>query len=441
MADSQDIRFRLKTEGDTSGAEEVEKSIFRALDASEQASKQADVQEAKARQAAQVQREQAASLREIADAQQRIIAAKLADTIGQISQRFAGLSPEIDLALGSTQNFLGVFASTGDPIKASMAVAATAIGSVIEAYKGLEEVEKRTTQQIIEAEERKKKAFAAYAKELQDANLKKFFDDETAAIDRNIQRLEARARILAAKREADAAVQDITGPAATPDEEVRRERDRALANVEANVEKAAQIAAAAADKATNLALQATQIAARDGDRSDEALRAFQQRDAAIAAAETAKTQADEVAASAVAEKQKIAAAATAQLNEIQTAARDALTKNAQEIKQTIEAIAAEQKGQIGADTRGALEGLTKLLQDNQISPDEVGLLAQFVQNFRGSQDAIRSGVTASMDAILQENRAILDAMKSRDSAIISLRAEISRMNAEFNDRLNQVGGY
>lgn len=440
MAD-QNIDFRLNTQGDTSGAEEVEKSIFRALDASEEASKQADVATAKARQAAQVQREQADSLREIADAQQRIIAAKLADTVGQISQKFMGLSPEVDLALSSTQNFLGVLATTGDPIKASMAVAASAISAVIEAYNGLQEVEKKTSDQTIEWQEKKKKAFEAYAKELSDKNLKKYFEDEAAAIEQSLQKLQARARILGAKREADAAIEDATGPAASPDQQVVRDRDRALAEIQANVDQAARIAASAAEKATNLSQYAAQVAARDGDRSDEALQAYRQRDAAIAQAESAKLSADEIAATAVAEKQKITAAAAAQLSEIQTSATDAITKNAQEVKKTIEAVVTEQQGKVGADTRGALEGITQLLQDSQITPEEVGQLQQYIKNFRGSQDAIRSGVTASMDLVVSSNKEILDAFKARDAQIVDLKNQLQNLNREFNERLSQATGF
>lgn len=144
MASDPNIKIKIKTEGDTSGAEAVQKSIFAVEKEAKKAEKELDVLEAKKRLAARQSAEG-----NIAEKAQGL----LGNSLVKGAAAKAGYAEELNLltklmgglrtaASGVTAGILGVFAAVG----AGVGIAATAIETRISLLKGFETEANRTSE-------------------------------------------------------------------------------------------------------------------------------------------------------------------------------------------------------------------------------------------------------------------------------------------------------
>ncbi len=443
MADPTDIELKLKTTGDTSGAEAVEKSIFAVEDAAKDASRQADVDIVKGKQAAEVQKQQAEALREVVDLQQRIVAAQLAQAIGKVSEQFKGLSPEVDMAITAGENFLNVFATTGDPIKATLALTATAIGGVVTAYREAAE----QTKQIAKTEQENLKHTAelraAFAAQLRTEGLVAFFKKETDELEEQekvlnrIVKINASERALAAQQQATAGAAAVAGGASAAGVTAQQQgtsTDNAVAALKEKLAQSQQAVEIADKAAGTLELAAKALVQNQGEGGKEAL-------AATAAAEAARTKAEEL-------RKDEAANQVVILNEMQaanSAGKQAVEKTGQEglaaLKEGVEkerdALQKEVTNQgihASSNAKTALEEFSKVLADGQITADELKLLADAQNRVRGSQEAMNTAVkegfdetATALDAVLSIIRPVLNKIAAQGAEIADLRAQISTL--------------
>lgn len=275
MADPTDILLKLKTEGDTKGAEAVRDGLKDVRTEEQKLQAQADVDEAKRRQAIRLQEEQAKSLRDIADVQHRIIAAKLADSIGQLTQQFAGLSPELDMVLGSSRSFLEVLSTTGDPIRASLALTASSIGSVIQAWQKQEAFEKQVADQTKDRIAKTAALRAAYAKQVREERMEQYFKREVEELENEekvlirIARIRESERQLAATEQANKNAAAVDSGAKT---EVGAQADNlatSAANKIADILAQQQAAKDNLDKVEEQAVTLDQLAKRGFDSAEK----------------------------------------------------------------------------------------------------------------------------------------------------------------------------
>lgn len=424
MAD--DIEFHLKTTGDPSGAQAVEKSIFKAEDAAKQASRQADVDIAKGRQLAEVEREQAAALQEIADGQQRIVAANLADSIGKLSSQFSGLSPEVDLALRGTQNFLNVFATTGNPIAATFALAGSAVSDVMTAYRGaaaeakeLSKQEQADVQKLIEFRQR-------LAAQLRAENLAAFYERETTALNKQADAIERMDRIRNARNEAAAAVEGAFGVPQSRQQEIQGQLDRTLADLAARVTKAEELAKVASTQAALADSVAQTTATNEGEKSPEAVAAAKAAEQARAAAETAQANVEEVRAITEADKQKALAAAATQTQEVIQEFEEQITEQATRVRDAIQRTADEKGGALDADIKGAFDTIVKLLGDSIPNSQQQAQLIQAMQQAAGSRDAVNNDLSSYFRESAAFQQATLNEIRSFRAQVTGFREQLGQ---------------
>lgn len=451
MPDPTDIELKLKTTGDTTGADEVKKSLFAVEDAAKDASRQADVDIVKGKQAAAVQREQAASLAQIAEFQQRIVAGQLAQAVGKISESFKGMSPEVDLALDATQNFFSTLATTGNPVAALLAVTATAVGGVVTAYtdagkkiKAIAKEEKADLKELADL----RRQFAA---QIRAENLTAFFQKELDALDEQektlerIVRITASERALAAQQQAaagTAAVAAGASPQAVAAGQQATSTNNEVAALKQSLEQSKLAVAVADDAAGKLELLAKTLAVAGNDAESAAAAATEATAARLKAGEVAREEAanqavilNEMATANSAGKQAVEA--------IAKEGREALTES---VKQERDAIQAEVT-RLGANaTTGAkatLEILNKILVDGKVSADELGKLAEAQGRMNGMTEKANAAVAESMAtaekntaALLETIQPLLGVLDQQTSAIAILRQAVINLEMRVSQGLN-----
>lgn len=439
--DPTDIEFKLKTTGDTAGAEAVEKSIFAAEDAAKTASRQADVDIVKGKQAAAVQREQAEALAQVVEYQQRIVAGQLAAAIGKVSEEFKGLGPDVDMAITAGQNFLNTFATTGDPIKATLALTATAIGGVVTAYREAAE----QTKEIAKTEQENLKNIAElrrnFAAQLRAENLAAFFKKETDELEEQekvlnrLVKINASERALAAQQQATAGAAAVAGGASAAGVAAQQQGTATDNNVATLRDKLAQSELAvktAADNAGKLELAAKAFVLQQGEGGKDAL-------AATAAALEARAKAEEVrkeeAANQVVILNEMQAANNAGKQAVESTGREGLAALKEGLEKERDALQAEVTRQgiyASSNAKTALEEFNEILKDQQVTADELQRLAAAQNRVRGSQEAMNTAVkdgfdetATALDAVLNIIRPVLSRINAQAAEIADLRSQIS----------------
>lgn len=448
MADNeQDILFRLRTEGDTEGAEQVSEAIQETGDAAKSAGQEAQQADPQLQQLINIQRAQVAT--QIASALGKVgsavreMAADFKTSDKEFSQTLENTAVGIDSLTGALSGAAQGFA-VGGPFGAAIGGLVglmsgplkDAYGDMIRDLDAAAQAERRAA----EMTRKLKDARQAFADQVRQEKLATIFDDQSDAIEKQVRLIETLARLNAAERGAAGAVQDALQPAATPEQQIARDLNRDLADIDAKVQTAADLAAQAAIHAQDAQQNAIRVSASEGENSAIAIKAAAARDAAIQEADALAAKADELRATREAEQQKIRAAAVEQLAALGDAAGNSITENATSVIRTIQQVAAEQQGRVGADTKGALDQLTKLVGD--LIPDEQQTAAfqQAIQQFRGSQDAAQNRLVPAMDEILATNREIIASQAARDAEILRQKREIADSNTRFQEQLQQISG-
>lgn len=438
MPDPTDILLKLKTEGDTSGAEAVEKAIAKTGDASEEAAK-------KTKEVAVNDSE--ANLRGRAVAWVRVGEGvkQYAKTIGDAASASGALNEQQkqlvrSIADGAEQ--AGGFISTvaqgfaaGGPAGAAIAAGTSAVGLLASAWAAMRGDQAAADKAAKDAEESFKRLQGFSAKlpllqqmqevsELLDAGIEK-----QLALTKNLAELEKQQRDANTSNALASRKQVVLGDVDSLENDAAGTRNAAdvkLAEVEAKVKLAADLASQAAGLAAIAIDNEKKVAAlADGD-SEKLAKAVVQRDAANAAAEAAQTNLLTVQAAAETEKQKINAEVIKEFGDLRTEARKTISENAFDVIESIEKISKEEGGKIDANAKGALSNLIKLVTDSVPDETQVEAFRQAIQQFRASEDARANGLIPFLDNITKLNAEFQSGLAVRDSAILDL----TRQNAE-----------
>jgi hypothetical protein len=435
---AEDIEFKLKTTGDTSGAEEVKKSLEWANDEAQEAQRQSDVAVAKQRQANEAQKVQAATLREIADAQQRIVAGQLAEAIGKIAEEFKGMGAEADLALTATQTFLTTLAATGNPIAASLAVAGTALNALMDTYREATELDKKLKKDQEESLKSIAELRADYVRQIREERLTEFFQRELDALGLQEAALNRIAKIRASERELEAArsagsvagAQAAGNTTAEGADALRLSQavNAEIAAINDELATAAALQAVAQDKATAVSLKAAALQENSPAQIkalDEAGKLQAEADRMLADLEADQEVATNKIAAIVARGQTTAA-------EIGQAGLDALQQAATTQRDALQA----EVGRLGANAsvgaKSALQILEQILRDGEIRAEEVVRYQEALGRLNGVQEANSKAVQDAMEdsvaAISTQTGMIRDVvakLAAQKSEIDALKAQIS----------------
>lgn len=455
----QDIDILLKTTADTTGAEDTKKAISDVDKAAQEAQRDQDVATAKQRQATRAAKEQAEALREIADGQQRLIAANLADAIGKMSAQFRGLSPEIDMAIGSTQTFLSVLASTGNPVAALLAMTGSAISSLVDAEKSAAAMIKGAEKDIVKAHEKMREARAVWVQQVRTENLQQFFKKELdmlelqeAALGRIFQIREKERGLEAARQRAagQAAVRGGIDPFAAQDADSARrsarptemaptdpfaaqaadlatEQTNAIKEVQDSLTESSRQLGIAQEKALRLKGEADNLAAINGEGADVAVAAAKEAEAAAKnATKLAEALPDlqRMAQIDIATIQEETRSKIADLNE---QAGRALAKSADEEISKLRSRAEDNGQTISAAMEGIIAQISKATQDGLVESKELPAFIDQLNRVRGVREGNDAKLMEGMDALLRTTTVMASRLPSILSDIKRLEAEVQQI--------------
>jgi hypothetical protein len=438
MADPEDIKFKLQTEGDTSGAEAVEKSIFKAEDAAKQASRQADVDLVKQRQAIAAQKEQAAVLREIADGQQRVVAANLAGALGKIAGEFQGISQEADLALTGTQNFLNVFASTGNPITAALALVGTAVNGVMDAYREAEKTVKASDEATAARLRKIADLRAEYARNVREEGLEAFFKRQLDALTETEQALIRIAQIRASERDLAAARTEASGAAAVDAGKTTAEGAQALAlsqevtNQVTAIQDELALAATAQQKIQDEATALKQEAALLIENSDKQKQVLASANAKQQEADKALLDLNAAQEVGLNKIETLKTRGVASVEEISQASLTALTAATQKSRDAIKAEVDRLGTNASAGAKSTLALLDSILKDGIVRADEQAKLAEAQGRMNGMTEKANAQVLAALEDLAKNQTAFLSVITPVTQRIRNMEAEISRLSAQMS---------
>jgi hypothetical protein len=440
MANPEDIEFKLKTTGDTSGAEEVKKSLEWANDEAQEAQRQSDVAVAKQRQANEAQKAQAAILREIADGQQRIVAGQLAEAIGKIAEEFKGMGAEADLALTGTQTFLTTLAATGNPIAASLAVAGVAINALMDAYRAATELDKKLKKEQEVSIKKIAELRADYARQIREENLTSFFQAELDALDEQEAALTRIAKIRASERELDAAqaagslAGSLASGATTAEgaDAVRLSQEVAseIAAINDELSTAASLQANAQEMASAAALKASALQENSDAQIqalDEATKLQAEADRMLADLEADREVATNKIAAIVARGETTAA-------EIGQAGLDALTQAATTQRDALQAEVDRLGANASAGAKSTLQILEQILLDGQVRADELGRFNEALGRMNGMQET----QAAAVEDALNESAAALAAQTGVIKSLFTVFQDLKNQNNELKAQLGTI---
>ncbi len=415
MADSSDINFKLTTEADTTGAEEMEKSIFKVQDAAKQAAEQADVDAIKAKQAEAAQKVQVELLKELADGQQRIIAAGLAKELSKISRGFGAISPEATLAVNATQNFLTVIATTGNPITALLALTATAIGGVTKAYNDAAAQQKQLSKDEEESLKKLRAAREEYATFIRTQGLVQFFKQELDQLEEQekvlgrIVKIAASERALAAQRQATSGAAAVASGADASGAAAQNLDTNTNNQVAALNDKLAQSQLAvtnAVKKADDLELESKALATA-GHVGEDAVKAAKEAD-------EARKKATELTADLAADRevtnnqiQTILEASKASQAKIAEDSGKQLAEGAKAEVEKIKAASEKSGNAISSQAKAGIDTITELAKDGIIKPEEMARLRDALQRIYNSRERSDTEVAKGLETLMKGNEAFI----------------------------------
>jgi hypothetical protein len=438
MADAQDIKFKLSTEGDTKGAEKVIETLKDTRTEAQKLQSARDVETVQAAKAAEAEKQHADALREIADAQHVIIASMLADKIRDIGQAFKGMNKEVDLAIDGASNFLNVFATSGNVFLALGAVAATATKGVMDAATAGDKAIESSQKRAKEALEALISLRAEYAQRVREQKLESEYEEETAALTKQRDMLREIAKLNSENAVTERKVEAVTGPEANPMQKVEDQRVGSLNDLRSKI----NAAEADAERAAMIALKATyhmqQVAAQSSVESN----AYEAAQAALLTAqrnaETASKNADLISARAEIEKKEIAVAAI---------------KGFESVKNSgIEVFEANTKGVIDAFQKAKADGLieTTNATDNLVSqikariedeiPNEKQIteINQLLSQLRSSQGEKDQKVFGTVTEIVNINNQIAADYRTVTAELARMKRDIAQARADFAAQINDL---
>lgn len=435
MADDPNINIALKTTADTTGADETKQALSDVDKAAQDAQRTADVETAKRRQATRAAKEQAEAMRELVDGQQRLIAANLAGAIGNLAQQFGGLTPEVDMAVQSTQTFLTTLAATGNPIIALVALTGSAIGSLIQTQKQAAETIKEVDEKIAESARNLAQARAEWVRQVRTEGLEKFFQKETealedqeAALGRLIKIREAERNLANAQQQAGgaAAVRKGADPFAAEAANIAQDSFSQVAAINDGLAETKRQLDLARQQATNLEQEARHLAVSHGEGAQETVAvANQARDAARKAQQLADSIPD-LERLAGLEIEKIKTETADKLSEVGEKAGNALGEKANEFVQNAQAKAAETGQELSQGFQTILSKISQLAVDG-IDSKELPELIKQIQFTKATRESNDKDIIKGMESLLRSADTMRATLPGLMSRIQTLEADVKSL--------------
>lgn len=452
MADPQHIDFRLNTTADTSGAEDTGQSFDDLRERMEKLKEEA-------KRVGEGSAESDPQLDKLINIQRAEVASKIADGLGKIGGAVRMLSQDLRTSNKELADTLDDAAVGIDSLSGALSGAAQgfAVGGPFGAAVGgtiglLSGPLKDAYQDMIadlnnaaaaenrakEAAERLAETRARLAEQIRQENLTRTFREQTEEVEKQVRLLETLAKVEAAGRQAQARVQDATSPASN-DQQVERDLSRKIADIDAKVATAQNLAAEATAHAVEAIQNAIRVSDSEGKLSDLTIKAAAERDEAVKSAETAQARAAEIQAIAEAERTEARAQFVEELGKNRTSAIQTISESGRQVLAEIERIADEQ-GSIRNDTRGAFNKITELLRDGVISADEAAAFVQAVQQLRGSVDVLFNGNAKQLESIIANTNALIQGNVARDAEIARQKAAIEAATRNFEQQIQNLQG-
>ncbi len=381
----------------------------------------AGVAQAKAAREAE---QHAQKLDKIEDSSRKLVAVELSRILQEVGSSFKGISPEMDQAINGLGNFLGVFASTGDPIKATLALIVGEIGNMVKATIEYDAYMQETKTRQVEALAAIRDGRAQLVQQIRSENLAKFFDIETQALDRQIAAIERKARVDQARRDAEAAAtaagRSISANAAAGDGQSANPQVRAAEENMANLtKKLVELNAALKTQEDLVTLAEKQASIAAGKAS--AFSTFQGMDntgspeymAAEKQAEAAKNALADAEAALIDFKQinefqkdQVISEAMKSFDNLKAQMPGALATEASAVIAELERVAKEQGGELSATARAGYESLKTILADGIIKPQEVDAVRTVVAQVNASNEAYGNTILSGFQKVVADNLSI-----------------------------------
>jgi hypothetical protein len=443
MPDPTDIEIHLKTTGETSGADEVKKSIFKVRDEAKKAADQADVDLVRSKQATAANEQEAASLQAVVDKQGQLLALELAKALQGISGKLKGISPELDLIVTGTENFLATFAATGDPIKASLALIATSISEVVTAYMDAEKQTKEIAKQEVEHLKKISELRQNYANQVRTENLTVFFSAELRELDkqeqamRRITQLRASERELAAAKQASAGAAAVAG-GASPEGVAAQALATGLQNSLAQLQDTLDAATAKTEKLESDAILLDQKSKALIENSDEQKASLTAAEAAQQKAEDSRADLTSFTATTLNQMQTLVETGKSTGVEISTAGLEAIREAAVTQQTALKAEVDKLGEKSSSQARAALETLTKVLADGVIKPDEIAKVTDALNRVRSSRELADKSVQEGFETLTKATEAFSQTITPIVANIGNLTRNQEVATQTSNGQANQI---
>lgn len=391
---------------------------------------------AQQRVAAKEAKAHAEALREIADGQQRIIAANLAKALQDVGRQFSGINDELDMVIEGTGNFLSVLASTGNPITAILAMAGTAIGAVVNAEKNAAESIKASEQRAKESFEKLQRARAEWAESVRTQKLEAVFqreldalEDQELALGRLLKLRQAERDLAAAKESAAGAAATRAGgdPFAAEAHGLFTQQQNAIAEIQNGLAESRKKVESAQSKANLLKAEADTLAENFGEGGS----AFQN---AKKAADAAQKEAQRLA-DALPDLEKIAALNVEKIKtDFEAKSADLADKAgrdlAEKAKAQIEAVqakAAESGEAVSMNMQGIISRISTIVADGLVESKELPALRDQLTRIATTRESNDREIFDGFSRVVKATETLTGLLPSLKSRIATLEADVNTL--------------
>jgi polyhydroxyalkanoate synthesis regulator phasin len=268
-----------------------------------------------------------------------------------------------------------------------------------------------------------------FAEQTRQENMAAFFQAELHAIQESVKAIERRARVAAAMRDAESAEARAGMGGATGAQAARQgiaiDFQSRAGSIEAAIQRAEDLAAAAEERASTARLAAAEMAMREGEMEDVTIRARQQAAAAEQAAADARADAEAAAEIGAAQMRELFANFTSRFSEAaDTAAEEAAASASQVIA------AVEQSGTtLTAFQQQALSNLRSIVADGQVAQDETRTLNEAMQTIISGWQGDTKTLISIMNAGNEITRTLATELNALRADQDRLRAQVQQLQA------------
>lgn len=460
MPDPTDILLKLKTEGDTSGAEKVSGALRDTRSEEQKMQAAADVAEAKRRQHLVTQNEVTAST------------ARMGMVVNQVGYQVTDFATQVSMGTSAVQAFaqqapqaIGVVTQFGDGLKLSggavisfgtaISLLATevAVGAqmMYSQYKASMSEWEATNKRIKESNEAIKRAGEWLAEQEHLTRLQLIAAEHKNIADQIQRQADQLARVnelrgAQGNAEAAAAAAAVTVAQNTPGADVTGAKanqitvgvGNQLDALQSKLSEQEAKAILAKETLDTAAAKWQEIYAEASRKGDTETKAVQDAAAAAEAADAAyqKAQGDLENLRLITEQQKAAILSGAEASisslgaDVKSGVEEKTKTYVDTVIRDVNAVVDANGGRVSANALDAINRLTQMVNDGIPDSDQLGAINRAVQQFRSSQSTALSGMSSNFDALISQGNSLFSVVAAQKSRIDQLEATIKRLSGE-----------